>query len=64
MEKGKGLVIRYFSNGYFLCDGKPLEGHENDGELWVGNAIKWFKTIEEAKAMRAIIDEAYGFKSE
>lgn len=36
----KGLVIRYFSGGYFLCDGKPPKGRENDGELYVGNTVK------------------------
>jgi hypothetical protein len=50
--KNKGLVIRYFSGGYFLCDGKAPEGHENDGELYVGNTVKWFETWDEANAMR------------
>ena len=61
-RKPQGLVIRWFSGGFFLCDGKPLPGHENDGELWVGNAVNWFKTFEEAEAMRQLIDEAYGFE--
>jgi len=56
---GKGLVIRYFDGGYFLCDGKPPKGYENDGEIYVGNAVKWFNTWEEADAMRKIIDAAY-----
>ena len=60
MKKYKGLVIRYFSGGYFLCDGKPPIGCENDGEIYVGNSIKWFETWEEADAMRKVIDTAYG----
>ena len=59
MKTIKGLVIRYFSNGYFLCDGQPPEGHENDGEIYVGNHIKWFPTFDEADAMRKMIDKAY-----
>lgn len=58
----KGLVIRWFSGGYFICDGKPLEGREDDDELWVGNTVRWFKTEEEAYTMLRFIDEAYGFK--
>ena len=41
--KTKGLVIRYFMGGYYLCDGKAPEGMENDGEIYVGNEIKWFE---------------------
>lgn len=55
-----GLVIRYFMSGYYLCDGKPPEGCENDGELHIGNAVKWFETWEEADAMRHMIAAAYG----
>ncbi len=55
----KGLVIRYFMSGYYLCDGKAPEGKENDGEIYVGNAVKWFETWEEADAMRKMIDAAY-----
>ena len=55
-----GLAIRYFSNGYFLCDGKAPEGCENDGELYIGNAVKWFETWDEANAMRKMINAAYG----
>jgi hypothetical protein len=56
----KGLVIRYFMCGYYLCDGKPPAGRENDGELYVGNAVKWFATWEEANEMRLMINAAYG----
>lgn len=56
----EGLVIRYFSGGYYLCNGKPLEGHENDGELWIGDAVKWFEKWEEANEMRNMINAAYG----
>ena len=55
----QGLVIRYFMGGYYLCDGQPLEGCENDGELYIGNAVKWFESWDEAEAMRKIIDAAY-----
>lgn len=55
----KGLVIRYFCGGYYLCDGKPPKGCENDGELYVGNSVKWFETWEEADSLRKIIDAAY-----
>lgn len=55
-----GLVIRRFMEGYYLCDGKPPAGQENDRELWVGNTVKWFNTWEEADAMRKWIDAAYG----
>ena len=56
----KGLVIRYFSGGHYLCDGLPPKGHENDGEIYIGNAIKWFETWDEANKMRTIINRAYG----
>jgi len=56
----KGLVIRFFMNGFYLCDGKPSQGCENDGELYVGNAVKWFETWEKADEMRKIINAAYG----
>lgn len=56
----KGLVIRYFMGGFYLCDGKAPEDKENDGKFYVGNAVKWFETWEEADAMRKIIDAAYG----
>ncbi len=55
----KGLVIRYFMNGFFLCDGKAPEGCEEDGEIYVGNTIKFFGTWEEANQMRGIIDTAF-----
>ncbi len=56
----KGLVIRYFSGGYYLCDGKPPKGCENDGEIYVGNIVKWFETWDEANEMRNMINDAYG----
>lgn len=59
MTKTKGLVIRWFSNDYVLCDGKAPEGHENDGNLYIGNAVGWFKTWEEADQMRKMINAAY-----
>lgn len=59
MTNNNGLVIRYFMNGYYLCDGKAPEGNENDSELYVGNTIKWFETWEEADAMKQMIDNAY-----
>lgn len=46
--------------GYYLCDGQPMKGYENDGELWVGNAVKWFQTWDEANEMRNMINAAYG----
>ena len=57
----KGLVIRYFSGGYFVCDGKPPEGCENDGELYMGNTVEWFETFEEAQKMLEMINTAYGY---
>lgn len=59
-----GLVIRYFMGGFYLCDGKPPKGCENDGELYIGNSVKWFETWEEADQMRKIIDSAYGIEPE
>jgi len=56
----EGLVIRYFMGGYFLCDGKPVNGCENDGEIYVGNTVKWFEKWEDANEMRKMIDKAYG----
>ena len=56
----QGLVIRYFGGGYFLCDGKPPAGCEDDGEIYVGNAVQWFETWNEADALRQVIDRAYG----
>jgi len=58
----KGLVLRYFMNGFYVCDGQAPKGKENDGELYIGNVIKWFSTHDEAKAMLEIIDNAYGFE--
>ena len=58
----KGLVIRCFMGGYCLCDGKPPEGFENDGELHIGNVVECFETWGEAEAMRKMIDSAYGFQ--
>ncbi len=58
-ETPTGLVMRFFMNGYYLCDGTPPKGRENDGELYVGQTVKWFKTWEEANAMRKMIDAAY-----
>lgn len=57
---GRGLVIRYFSGGYYLCDGKSPKGYENDGEIYVGNIVKWFETWDEANEMRTMINNAYG----
>jgi len=57
--KQKGLVIRFFWNGYFLCNGKPPKGCEDDGEIYVGDSVKWFPTWEEADKMRKMIDAAY-----
>ena len=54
-----GLVIRYFMGGYFLCDGKPPAGCENDGEIYVGNTFKYFDTWEEANEMRLMIESLY-----
>lgn len=56
------LVIRYFSGGYYLCDGKPPKGCENDGELYLGTTIKWFETLEEAKEILKMINNVYGYK--
>ena len=56
----KGLVIRYFSGGFYLCDGLPPEGCENDGDLYIGNPIKWFETWNEANNLRTIINNAFG----
>ena len=56
----KGLVIRWFMGGYYLCDGKPPKGCENDGEIYVGNEVKWFETWDEANKMREMINAAYG----
>jgi hypothetical protein len=60
----KGLVIRYFMQGYYLCDGKPPTNCEEEkNEIYVGNAVKWFETWEEADKMRKMIDNAYGINS-
>lgn len=56
----KGLVIRYFTGGYSLCNGRAPKGYENDGELYVGDTVKWFETWNEANEMRSMINEAYG----
>ena len=59
LDKPKGLVIRYFMSGYYLCDGKPPTGFENDGELYVGNTVRWFEKWEEADEMKKMIENAY-----
>jgi len=46
--------------GYFLCDGQPVNDCENDGEIYVGNTVKWFEKWEDADEMRKMIDRAYG----
>ena len=56
----KGLVIRYFMGGYYLCNGKAPEGKEEPGEIYVGDTVKWFETWDEAERMRKMIDLAYG----
>jgi hypothetical protein len=56
---GKGLVVRYFMGGYYLCTGTPPAGKENDGELYVGDTVKWFPTWDEADAMRQTISNCY-----
>lgn len=56
----KGLVIRWFMGGYYLCDGQPPAGCENNGELYIGNTVKWFETWNEANELRSIINKAYG----
>lgn len=58
-----GLVIRFFANGYFLCDGKPPAGHEDDEEIYIGTTIRWFDTWEAADDMRKVIDRAYATDS-
>jgi hypothetical protein len=62
MTKTKGLVIRYFMGGYYLCDGKAPEGKEDDGEIYIGNTIKYFQKWEEANEMRKMINAAYGIE--
>lgn len=54
-----GLVIRNCMDRYILCDGKAPEGHENDGNLYIGNIVETFKTWEEANQMRKMINAAY-----
>jgi hypothetical protein len=54
----KGLVIRYFMGGFFLCDGKAPDGCD-DNELYIGNTVKWFETWEEANQMREMINTVY-----
>ena len=54
-----GLVIRYFMGGFFLCNGKAPGGKEEDGEIYVGDSVKWFGTWDEAEAMRKMISECY-----
>ena len=57
----QGLVIRYFSSGYFLCDGLPPEGHyEQNGDFHIGNTVRWFETWRAANEMREMIERAYG----
>jgi len=51
-------------SGFYLCDGKAPEGCENDGELYVGNAVQWFETWEKANEMRQMINAAYGYRQE
>lgn len=60
----KGLCIRRFMDKVCVCDGKVLEGKENDGELYIGTVIKWFDSFDEAEAFRKLIDDAYGFQRE
>lgn len=58
----KGLVIRPSCGGYFLCDGQPPRGCENDEGLYIGNTVKWFESWEEAEAMLKMIDATYGLQ--
>jgi len=57
----KGLVIRYWSTGlYALCDGKAPEGCKvEEGEIYTGTVVQWFKTWEEADEMRKLIAALY-----
>lgn len=56
----EGLVIRFFMGGYYLCDGQPPAECENDGNLYLGNTVKWFATWNEANELRSMINRAYG----
>ena len=63
--KQTGLRIRYFSQMYALCDGKPPVGIVPESEeLYVGTVIAWCKTFEEAKKMRSLVDSLYGYNRE
>ena len=66
MEKlPKRLVIRFFMNGFFLCNGQPPKGVEPEpDEIYVGETVKWFETWEEANNMLNMINEAYGYEGE
>lgn len=55
----KGLVIRFFMGGYYLCDGQPPTEVENDDGLYLGNTVKWFATWNEANELRSMINRAY-----
>ena len=54
-----GLVIRYHGGRYCLCDGMPPDGCENDGNIYLGNEVRWFDTWQEADEKRKAIDNAY-----
>ena len=56
----KGLVIRYSSEGFFLCDGQPPIGCTDDDELFIGNVVDCYETWDEANDMRMMIESAYG----
>jgi hypothetical protein len=56
----QGLVIRWSGmGGYFLCDGIPHGYPAEEGEIYVGQIVKWFATWEEADSMRKWIAELY-----
>lgn len=60
----KGLVIRYFMGGFYICDGKPPEGCEHDGEVYLGTTVKWFESWHDARKMLDFIEAAYGYSEE
>ena len=63
--KGTGLKIRKFGEMWALCDGKPPVGYAPSADdIFVGTVIAWYKTFEEAKKMRNLVDSLYGYNRE
>jgi hypothetical protein len=57
-----GLKIRRFSDMFALCDGKPPPNYKpKPGDIFIGDAVAWYKSFDEAEKARSLVDSLYGY---